>query len=180
MKQSLHLSSLLHPASPHWSARLHVTPAKLTPFWRNWLYDQGSLTARLIALSPGQFSVECLKEGYGLPSPLEQKELRMSSSQRVWFREVTLKLNGAPVVYARTAVPLSAVNGKMTRLQHLGNRSLGSFLFSEPSLQREPLKVSHCKANTLGLTWCRRSVFRINQRPLMVSEAFSPNLLSFI
>lgn len=180
MKQSLPLSNILHPASPTWSARLAVSPTCLDHFWRSWLLGNGSLTARLSALAPGEFSVDCQAEGYGRPSPIERKELNLGPNEPVWFREVTLKLRGTPVVSARTAVPVSALKGEMSRLQHLGNRSLGSFLFRQPSLQRGPIKVSHCKANHLGVTWCRRSVFRIKHHSLMVSEAFNPNLCLFV
>lgn len=159
---------------------MQVIPASLAPFWRSWLFDQGSLTARLSALRPGQFRVECLREGYSQPTPTERKELGLSASQPVWFREVRLLLADTPVVYARTAVPVHAMTGKLSRLQHLGNRSLGSFLFSQPELKRGQIQGSHCKANALGLQWARRSVFHIGRGSLLVTEAFSPDLCKFV
>jgi len=179
MKQTPSFSAIIHPASPRWSARLQVAPSVLPRFWRSWLLDNGSLTARLSALAPGQFSVECVNEGVGQPTPTEQRELQLSLSDRIWYREVILKLRDTPVVYARTAVPEKALKNRLARLRHLGNRSLGSFLFSQPDLRRAPIYVSHCKDNPAALKWARRSVFTVGSSSLMVSEAFSPDLTAF-
>lgn len=179
MKHSSDLAVIIHPARPDWSTRLNVAPQALPHFWRSWLLERGSLTARLSSLKPGCFSVDCQSEGIGYPTPTEQKELGLSASQRVWFREVQLKLNGTPVVHARTVVPAAALTGRLSRLRQLGNRSLGSFLFSQPDMRRTFVRVSHCKANAAGLEWARRSVFTLGGRSLMVTEAFSPSLTEF-
>ncbi|TNC87170.1 MAG: chorismate--pyruvate lyase [Thalassolituus sp.] len=171
--------SLIHPARPAWSTRLHVLPSLIPRRWRAWLTDEGSLTARLSALSPGNFRVECQREGFSYATPTEQKELGLGPSERIWHREVILYLQDTAVVYARTAVPDRALRGPLSRLRYLGNRSLGSFLFSQPDLQREFVRVSRCKANAAGLNWARRSVFRVNGCRLMVTEAFSPDLGQF-
>ncbi|TNC92723.1 chorismate lyase [Thalassolituus sp.] len=180
MKHAPSVSPVLHPLSPKWSCRARLIPALIPTFWRSWLFDPGSLTARLSALRPGQFRVRCQREGYGFPTALEQAELSLSGSDRVWYREVVLMLGEHELVHARTAVPLRSLRGPVKRLQHLGNRSLGGFLFSQPSLRRTPLKASRCSPEADGLTWCRRSVFYIHQQPLMVTEAFSPDLKDFI
>ena len=179
MKHSSDLAVILHPARPGWSTCLNVAPQTLPPFWRSWLLERGSLTARLSSLRPGQFSVDCQHEGLGYPTPAEQRELKLSANERVWFREVILKLDDVPVVYARTVVPGSALTGRLARLRHLGNRSLGTFLFSQPDTRRTFVRVSHCKANAAGLEWARRSVFTLGGKSLMVTEAFSPSLTKF-
>ena len=170
------LANLLHPIVPGWSGRNRCQPGLLPAHWRSWLFDHGSLTARLSALQPGQFRVKLLAQFHGRPTPLEQAELGLHGQQSVWVREVILLLGDTPVVYARTVVPLSTLNGAERRLQHLGERSLGSYLFRQPSLRRAPLRATHCKANVLGLEWSRRSVFRLRGKPLMVSEAFTSRL----
>ena len=101
MKHSSDLAVIIHPARPDWSTRLNVAPQALPPFWRSWLLERGSLTARLSSLAPGRFSVDCQQEGIGYPTPAEQKELGLSANQRVWFREVQLKLSGIPDQGAR-------------------------------------------------------------------------------
>ncbi|MEC8443930.1 MAG: chorismate lyase [Pseudomonadota bacterium] len=172
------LAATLHPASPLWSARCHCIAPVIPAPWRTWLFDQGSLTARLTALAPG-FRVEATREYFGRPTPVERRELHLGVRETVWVREVTLYLGDIAVVHARTAVPVQALRGKLRCLQALGNRSLGSFLFRQPDLKRNALTVSHCAPGSLGVTWARRSVFRVSDQPLMVSEAFCPALLEF-
>lgn len=168
------LHHILHPLAPSWSTRNHIAPASLPAYWRDWLFDHGSLTARLSQL--GHFSVEIVREYYGRPTPLERRCLALSHQGRVWVREVILHVDQHPLVYARTAIPLTTLTGQERRLQYLGKRSLGSYLFRQPDLQRQPLRVCHCNPNPLALEWCRHSVFTLGDKPLMVSEAFSQQL----
>lgn len=170
------LADILHPVAPSWSTKNNCQSFLLPAKWRHWLLDSGSLTARLKALQPGVFWVEVLQQYYAAPTGIEQTEMQLDSSQKVWIREVVLHLADTPVVYARTAIPLHTLCGNEKRLQHLGNSSLGSFLFRQPHLKRGKLKVSHCQGNNLDLTWARRSVFYLGHKPLMVSEAFSQQL----
>lgn len=174
------IASILHPLTPGWSLRNRFPAFLLAPLWRDWLQDEGSLTARLSALKPGGFNVQVLREYYSAPTPLERQQLKLWHTQKVWVREVILRQGDVPLVYARTAIPLSALNGAERRLQRLGNQSLGSYLFRQPSLQRAPLQVSHCRKNHLGLQWARYSRFRLNGKPLLVTEGFSSRLNEFL
>jgi len=176
----LAIAPILHPPAPGWSLRNHSPSFLLTPLWRDWLLDEGSLTTRLSALQPGGFNVQVVREYRGLPTPLERSELALQHYQQVWVREVILRQGEVPLVYARTAVPLSSLSGKERRIQYLGNQSLGSYLFRQPSLRRSPLKVSHCSKNHLGLQWARYSRFRLNGKPLLVTEGFSARLSEFL
>lgn len=172
--------SLLHPLSPSWSGR-HYQPSFATPDpWRNWLFDSGSLTARLKALAPDAFAVEPTAQGFAKPSFIEQHEMQLGAQEAVWVREVQLKIAGKTLVYARTAIPLQTLTGAERCLMQLGSRSLGSYLFAQPSLRRTELKASRCPSNELGLTWSRRSIFFLHHKPLMVSEAFTQALLDFL
>lgn len=171
------LNGILHPLVPNWSTRNHMAACCLPAFWRDWLLYTGSLTTRLCGL--GNFRVEILREFHGAPTQLERQQLALNHQARVWVREVVLKVDGVALVYARTAVPQRTLQGKEKRLQHLGEKSLGSYLFQQPNLQRQPLAVSHCNPNQLGLEWCRHSVFTLGHKPLMVSEAFTAQLYDF-
>ncbi len=170
------LADILHPIAPSWSDRINFQSFSLPFAWRSWLFDTGSLTARLKALRPGQFRVQVLKQYYAAPTRIEQSEMGLCANQKVWVREVILLLADTPVVYARTAIPMQTLTGDEKRLQHLGDSSLGGYLFRQPNLKRGRLKVSHCQNNDLDLTWARRSVFYLGKKPLMVSEAFSQQL----
>ena len=91
------------------------------------------------------------------------------------------------VVYARSIIPLQTLTGKQRRLAHLGNRPLGGFLFSCPSMQREQAQLAAIQAgdeiyeravDLAGVhpeyLWARRSIFRLADKPLIVSEIFLP------
>lgn len=174
------LAPLLHPNAPTWSARHQIARCALPAFWQDWLLDSGSLTQRLKALRPGQFSVQVLQEYYAAPTVIERREMHLYTEPCVWVRDVILCIEHVPAVYARTAMPLTTPTGEEKRLQSLGNRSLGSYLFRQPSLQRGPLLISRCPENDLGLIWSRRSVFSLRNKPLMVSEGFTQSLIDFV
>ena len=151
-------------------------PFQLTPFWRQWLFDQGSLTVRLSQLGAGQFSVRVCAQGTGPATRVERQALGIRGREPVWYREVQLLLDEQPVVFARTAAPLSTLKSRAMPLRQLGNRSLGAYLFSRRDLQRSEVHALRCARNADGLHWCRHSVFRLFNKPLMVTEAFTAEL----
>lgn len=171
---AIDLSSLLHPRVPAWSLRQRRASFSLSPFWRGWLLDQTSLTARLTAL--GNFRVELLRSYRGHATQLEQQRLHLPHNAGAWIREVRLYVDDAPLVYARTLVPQRTLQGGYQHLQYLGQQSLGRYLFSQPNLSRGPFGVIRCHSNPLSLEWCRYSVFYLGHQPLMVSEAFTNQL----
>lgn len=168
---------LQHRPLPAWSLRHHCLPAAIPKVWRSWLLDSGSLTARLMRAATGRFWVQVLRETYQQPSPLEQRMLGVSGHERIWVRDVVLYIDDQALIIARTAIPQRTLRGQGVRLQHLGDRSLGSYLFKQPSLQRTPLRVSRQTDHAL-YPWGRYSVFRIHGQPLMVSEWFHIDTLS--
>tara|TARA_R100000093_G_scaffold70585_2_gene44084 strand:- start:635 stop:964 length:330 start_codon:yes stop_codon:yes gene_type:complete len=104
----------------------------------------------------------------------------------VLVREVILMGKGEPWVFARSLLPLSSLKGRLRQLRHLNTRPLGGFLFRQPDLEREPMEISRLKPGQRyvppslqrGETlWGRRSVFRLEGRPLLVSEVFLPAFL---
>lgn len=175
---------------PHWQAasqKCWQLPRTLTP----WLLDEGSLTARLIEHSEGRFSVKVLFQGWGPAHPSEQKLLQCSGRTRVLVREVILMGAGAPWVFARSLVPCTSLNGRLKALKHLNDRPLGALLFQDPGMQRGPIEVAcinHAHsyihsavelAEDFSL-WGRRSLFYMDQNPLLVSEVFLPDFLATV
>ncbi|MFY0675674.1 MAG: chorismate lyase [Neptuniibacter sp.] len=145
--------------------------------WYSWLVDSGSLTQRLVKQSHGDFKVEVVRQGWFLPTRSEAKALNMRSRQFALVREVRLKGNGKDWVYARSIIPATTLTGRQRQLRMLGNRSLGHLLFSDPSMKRGPLQISHLKLNDGRKLWARRSVFFLSNKPLLVCEVFLPELL---
>lgn len=174
------ISPIRPVAVPPWSGRYRLATSVIPRFWRHWLLDSGSLTLRLIALKPGCFNVRLLREHYENVRYPECLDLELTSGQSVWVREVALCIDDQPVVYGRTVIPLTTIVGKHRRLQHLGNRSLGSYLFRQPGIQRQSLIAARVHSEDMSVNWCRRSVFTLDGRPILVTESFADRLKDIV
>jgi len=145
--------------------------------WRSWLTDSGSLTQRLVKLSHGDFRVEVVRQGWFRPTRSEANALNMCHRQFALVREVQLIGQGQAWVYARSIIPAKTLTGSQRQLRMLGNRSLGSLLFTDKTMRRDPLQVSQLRLLDKQQVWARRSVFYLSNKPLLVSEVFLPQLL---
>ncbi|PIE25195.1 MAG: chorismate--pyruvate lyase [Neptuniibacter caesariensis] len=145
--------------------------------WRTWLTDSGSLTQRLVRLSKGDFRVEVIRQGWFRPTRSEALELGINARQFTLVREVQLVGNDQPWVFARSIIPAQTLTGRQRQLRMLGNRSLGTLLFTDPTMRRAPLQISRLKTRDQCQVWARRSVFFLSDKPLLVSEVFLPALL---
>ncbi len=92
---------------------------------------------------------------------------------------------GQPWVYARSIFPVSTLKGKLRHLKTLGDQSLGSVLFKDPSMKRTVFEIAmlaqqsidalkHCDSNRS--LWGRRSKFFLHKKPVLVTEVFLPPL----
>ncbi|NIB39449.1 chorismate lyase [Pseudomaricurvus alkylphenolicus] len=175
-----------------WYPATALTPAP--PQLHQWLSDGGSLTARLVAHSQGQFAVQVLSQRWGRCHLSEANALGIAPRARVLVREVILRGKGQPWVYARSILPWQSLTGPLRRLRRFDAQPLGGWLFRQPSLQRHPMQAS-CFApgdKRLGralkeqlsewpLTkplWGRRSVFSVYGKPLLVGEVFLPDFVA--
>ncbi len=150
----------------HW--RKLKQPTQAPRHLRHWLTDHGSLTRLLKRASKGHFSVSLVHQGFGRPGRSEASALRLRPRQQALIREVYLCGHGEPWVYARTVIPVSTLRGRHRTLKLIGSRSLGSLLFRDPGMRREPLQIGRLDD---GL-WARRSVFHLDHKPLLVCEVF--------
>jgi len=168
---------------PHQSWLRAAIPVRLC----GWLLDPASLTLRLQKLCPGRFRVRLLSQGWGSPRLDEAQVLGMRYGERAIVRQVELLCGNRPWVYARTIIPATSMRGKLQRLAHLGTRPLGAMLFADPGMRRERVELANIKPGEAlfrdatrhmswqsGDIWGRRSVFRIADKPLLVSEIFLP------
>jgi chorismate lyase len=151
------------------------TVAAMPANTRDWLFDSGSLTARLKTLSGGKFAVEVVDESW-----LIFPELRFRSrfgpvapEHRFWSRRVVLLGNGVPWVFANTLIPTHSLDGDLEQIIRLGTRPLGEYLFSQPELSRSEIEVKEIAEES----WGRRSWFFLNAKPVLVAEYFLPSLL---
>ncbi|MDQ2076678.1 chorismate lyase [Marinimicrobium sp. ABcell2] len=163
-----------------WQSQLVAPPRTLRP----WLLDQGSLTAKLVAHSDGDFRVRVLRQAVARPLLSEQRLLGIPAGRQALVREVLLLGRGQPWVFARSLVPLTSLAGRLRCLRYLRDRPLGAFLFAQPDLQRGGLEISRIQPSQGYVPaelsageplWGRRSVFRLDNKPLLVSEVFLPH-----
>ena len=152
-----------------------------------WLQNPGSLTAALQHHSRGEFAVTVLAQYWGRADFSEAKALNINPRAEVLIREVILSGRGQPWVWARSILPRSSLTGSLRKLSKLDNQPLGGWLFKQPNLKRDPLQISRFAPNDSRLTasitrdqdlWGRRSVFYVNQKPILVAEVFLPEFLS--
>ncbi|MEN0038097.1 MAG: chorismate lyase [Cellvibrio sp.] len=172
------------PSAPAWqplrSLARHQRPS---PAMQDWLQHSGSLTARLIDASEGQFHVEIVRQFIGVPELNERKALGMKRPSLALIREVMLCGHNQPWVFARSLLPLSSLTGGLRHLRKQTTRPLGAFLFSQPQLTRSAIAVARISRDHAYMPdhligddrlWGRRSVFYLQQKPLLVSEVFLP------
>ena len=120
-------------------------------------------------------------------------ELAMMNLRRnelALVREVYLYCGDTPVVFAHSVVARKDLRGAWRGLSGLGNRSLGTVLFTNPVVKRTPLRFKklnsthplfiracrHLQAKPPGL-WARRSLFSLQGQSILVTEVFLPSIL---
>lgn len=154
-----------------------------------WLRDAGSLTQR-IQQRCGIFTVRPLRSGLARVAFDEAALLGLARDRLAFSREVFLYADGRPVVFAHSACAAEDLHGSWRALSGLGNRSLGSLLFTHPLVKRHPLRYKALQfhhplyrnaATLLGSAplrlWARRSLFTLHGAPLLVTEVFLPQIL---
>ena len=168
-----------------WKTRHQLRSHSIPAEWQDWLFDEKSLTKRLQQSCRGQFSVQILSEEVRQPQLHEARRLGMDPRRWARIRQVVLLCDEKPWVAARTIIPLSTLSGPLRRLRHLKNRPLGAFLFANPQLERGDIEVTQLPLTapplnllfdrgsaTTEMPWARRSLFRLQNRPLLVCEIF--------
>lgn len=164
-----------------WTTYRRPNQLQAPRLWRRWLCDRGSLTKHLIAASENCFRVEVQQQDWLIPSRSEAKVLGIKHRQVALIREVKLIGNDQTYVVARTVIPAGTLTGKQKQLATLGNRSLGTVLFNDPSMRRGKFQISRLrnepqKEGGSQSLWARRSVFYLSNKPLLVCEVFLPVL----
>lgn len=158
------------------------------PQLRQWLFDASSLTAKLKSLS-SQFRVEVLFQ-QNIPCQHHELEfLNLQPTDTPIVREVLLWCDQVPWVYARSIIPLHALNKEHQALAQMGTNPLGEVLFTDPHIQPGRIQVADFSthpqavaynqryaAQTLDLTppllWGRRRLFHLPDGDISVAEVF--------
>lgn len=154
-----------------------------------WLHDHGSLTQR-IQQRCERFSVQPVRSGLARIAFDEAAILGIAPHHLAYSREVFLLADGKPVVFAHSTTACEHLRSAWKAMSGLGNRSLGSLLFTHPLVIRQPLRFKALRSHhplyrsatqTLGTApdtlWARRSLFTLHGAPLLVTEVFLPQIL---
>lgn len=172
---------------PRWHSLKHLSKSILSNQEKSWLFDHGSLTARLRQHCQQHFRVQVLFQGWQQPRRDELIALQSQRREQTVVRESLLICDDKVCIFARSVFPKSALVGKAARLHQLGARPLIEILQTDPTLQRSEIEVAqmfsshHIKQPLTNqqltlpvILWARRSIFYLYGQPLLVSETFLP------
>ena len=169
-----------------WYQRHQLFNQSIPPALTPWLFDASSLTARMINLCGKGFSVRVLSQSWQKIDAEESLAMALPHVHSALVRQVLLCCDGKPLIYARTVIPATTVQGAQRRYANMGSRPLGAMLFADRTMRREAVQVAKLPLSHVAYkyvkggkgVWGRRSVFRVSGKPILVSEYFLPELFN--
>ncbi len=174
---------------PVWVPAGHISSNSVPAHTLDWLLERDSLTRRLQDACSGCFRVEVTGHQYERPLLDEVQTLNMRLARVALVRQVLLYCDTQPWVFARSVIPKKTMTGRQRRLGSLGNKPLGAVLFADKSMRRDEMQIAritpeHAIYNVALQAvqhkpreiWGRRSVFYLDNKPLLVSEIFLPGI----
>jgi chorismate--pyruvate lyase len=180
-----------HILEPVWRSHAMLMGHEVSAGIAPWLFEQGSLTRRILLHCTKKFRVEVLSQKWQRPMLNEALRLGARPEQHALVREVLLYCGDEPWVFARSVLPRKTLTGPRRFLGKLGNRPLGEILFSDPTIKRDDLEIAEikkgqrmyscatkCLSNPPDFVWGRRSIFYMHKKPLLVNEVFLPSILN--
>lgn len=158
---------------------------------RRWVGASGSLSARLAGA--GQtFRVQVLDQGRQRLCLDEARAIGLPGRRPGYVREVVLRVDDVPVVFARSVTMHAQSLGSWRSIRGLGTRPLADVLFKRLGLARMPLEFARLKPAShlrryVAQAWqhatgevvaaralpARRSVFTRCGASLLVMEVFA-------
>ncbi|WP_223669905.1 chorismate--pyruvate lyase family protein [Kangiella shandongensis] len=172
-----------------WRSANDAVIQQLPYYIAEWVAEFGSLTQKLSCYAD-PVRLELLKESLENATDNEQQLLGLVNNAQSQVREVTLYGPGKPWIYARTVVPAD----NKALLTGLGDKPLGSILFTSRELRRYSLEVRQLQAgdelfnealqqvdgkHKPDYLWARRSVWGSGDtaagKKLLLVEVFLPD-----
>lgn len=164
------------------------SPVGATGTLRDWLLDDGSLTVRIKSIC-SDFHLRVLAQGRVRGGLDEAPLFGIRGARTLLGRDVLLMGGDVPLVFAHSVLRAEDVRGPWRPLAAMGSRPLGAALFADPRIVRHPLRYRWLRIGhplysaataavhmELPALWARRSLFRLQEAPLLVTEAFLPGL----
>lgn len=157
---------------------------------QEYLLFQGSLTQKISDESGNKFSLTVLANDWQILCPDESEALNLDKDVQGFVREVLIYADKSPVIYAKTVFPAETLDETNAALKTLGNQSLGDILFKSDKSSREYIEYAvlnqtselyqrieqFSSLKNHELIHTRRSLFLMEAKPLLVLEAFLPDL----
>jgi chorismate--pyruvate lyase len=150
----------------------HVNHVRAPKELQHWLTDPGSLTAKLIAHS-SQFRVQRVFQQSDCCWIDEAAQLGLPKAAKVHAREVLLRCDDVPAVFAHTVLPLTSNASQWPLFRTLGNKSLGSTLFGDPQVVRGAMQFARLQPNHPAM---RRAHALISNKPDCLQKKFEQSL----
>lgn len=160
---------------------------------RAWLRAPGSLSQRLAR--HGRFEVQVLRQTTAKLRAPERRQLGHPRRGCTLVREVVLRVDGQPLVWARSSLHQSGLAGPWKALKGLGTKPLATLLYSDPRVSRSLLQPRRLavqgatrrqmqrqwqqaigSAAPRAMLWSRHSVFHRQGALLRVMELFHPEV----
>jgi chorismate--pyruvate lyase len=168
----------------------HPALSSISPRARSWLQNRGSLTQLIQRRCCGEFSVKPVFQSLAAVCGDELAVMNLRRDELALVREVYLCCDETPVVFAHSVVARQDLRGAWRSLIGLGNKSLGTVLFTNPIVKRTPLRFKKLTAAHPLFTracrklqikpanlWARRSLFTLHGQSILVTEVFLPSIL---
>lgn len=153
----------------------------------------GSLSQRLAR--HGRFEVQLLRQTTASLRAPERRQLGAPRRGCTLVREVLLRVDGRPLVWARSSLHKTGLAGPWKALKGLGQRPLATLLYADPRVQRSLLQPRRLPATGAtrrqmawqwqqatgeapprAMRWSRHSVFHRQGALLRVMELFHPDV----
>lgn len=173
----------------HWhllsSENQQLIPIAIRP----WLIETGSLTKKIKYLCADKFSVQLISQTVRVSTHSEQQLLQLSTNNELIDRQVYLFCGKTAIVYAKSLIPILALQDRFIDLDKLGEKPLGEKIFSDPQLERSQIEwvfinsahpiyqhVTQILSDKPTRISGRRSLFYGAEKPILISEYFLPHI----
>lgn len=151
------------------NTRLLDAPSNIVP----WLTLPSSLTEALKALSQ-DFRVEVLEEQVLALEPSLADFFPGITHPQLFSRKVLLIGNDQPWVAAHTLIAQDHLSQQLNAFANLQQRPLGELLFADNSVRKDCSEIAYHQQ-----TWGRRNRYWLREAPILISEFFLPELISY-
>lgn len=153
----------------------------------DWLTKTPRLVEALKARY-ANFQFALLSENFA-PVAADEKQALALDTPTAWLRQVTEGTAQQVLVYSRVVIPSATFEAFQQAFSALGDHPIGNYLlYDNPDVTRAAFEFAEVfvgegyddALQVLGHSrvWARRSIFRWCNHPLLISEFFSPDLVT--